>query len=254
VALERTLSKLGYASRSQARELIHAGKVAVNDRVVTDPLARVDPAHDRIRVDGVSRPPARWVLVAFNKPRNVVTTRHDPGGRTTVYEFLTGIKEHVVPVGRLDFASTCLLLFTNDTQLANWLTDPHTGTVRRYVVTVRGEFSDASAMRMESGITDDGSSLRARAVRVLKRSKRETHIVVELTEGKNREIRRMMTGLGHDVTRLKRIAFGGVELGDLPPGRWREVPAAEAHAAFPAFAATASNRRHRAPQHSSDTS
>ncbi|RPI55532.1 MAG: rRNA pseudouridine synthase, partial [Acidobacteria bacterium] len=153
--------------------------------------------------------------------------------RATVYDLLTDVEERVVPVGRLDFASTGLLLFTNDTQLANWLTDPETGVIRRYVVTVRGELSDVSALRLASGVTDEGAALRARAVRILKRSKRETHIVVELTEGKNREIRRMMKSLGHEVTRLTRIAIGGIELGDLAPGKWRRIVQEEAHTAFP---------------------
>jgi 23S rRNA pseudouridine2605 synthase len=232
VALDRVLSKLGYVSRAQAGRLIYAGKVSVNGRVITDPRSLTRPEHDRIAVDGASPRRERWTLLALHKPRGVVTTRSDPEGRTTVYEFLTGAVR-VVPVGRLDYASSGLLLFTNDTHLADWLTDPATGLIRRYVVTVRGELLDETAKALEAGVLDRGAPLKAAAIEVLKRSKRETHLVVELTEGKNREIRRMMKSAGHEVTRLKRIAFGGLELGDLAPGKWRTISEQEARAAFP---------------------
>lgn len=233
VPLDRALSKLGYASRSQAGDLIRAGSVAVNGRAVTNPRSRIDLLRDTIRVEGIRRPPSRRILIVLNKPRGVVTTRHDPEGRQTVYDFLADIEARVVPVGRLDFASTGLLLLTNDTRLANWLTDPDSAVVRRYIVTVRGECTDASRLRMTAGIDEGGERLRAVSAHVLKRSQRETHIHVELTEGRNREIRRMMKALGHEVTRLKRIAFGGIELGDLAPGRWRAVSTTEARSAFP---------------------
>ena len=122
---------------------------------------------------------------------------------------------------------------TSDTQLADWLTDPATGIVRRYVVTVRGELSDASATSFTTGVVDRGDTLKAASIEILKRSKRETHLIVELTEGRNREVRRMLKTAGHEVTRLKRIAFGAIELGDLAPGQWRTITAAEVRAAFP---------------------
>jgi 23S rRNA pseudouridine2605 synthase len=138
-----------------------------------------------------------------------------------------------VPVGRLDLASSGLLLMTSDTQLADWLTDPANGIVRRYVVSVRGELSDGAVQSLTSGMVDRGETLRAESVRILKRSKRETHIIVDLTECRNREIRRMLKAAGHEVTRLKRIAFGGIELGDLAPGKWRTVSREEIRVAFP---------------------
>ena len=233
VALERALSKLGYASRSQAGMLIRSGKVSVNGRVITDPRSITRLGHDRIEVGGVTPRRQPWTLIALHKPRGVVTTRSDPDGRTTVYEFLTDVPARVVPVGRLDYASSGLLLLTNDTQLANWLTDPSTGLVRTYVVTVRGELLDETARALKAGLIDSGERLNAAAVQVLKRSKRETHLIVELIEGKNREIRRMMKSAGHEVTRLKRVAFGGLELGALAPAKWRSVSVQEARAAFP---------------------
>jgi len=233
VALVRALSKLGYASRSQAYGLVRTGRVAVNGQVATDPALLVVPGLTRIEIAGVEPERAPWLCIALNKPRKVVTTRSDPEGRPTVYDLLADLDAHVVPVGRLDLASTGLLLFTNDTQLADWLTDPATGIVRRYVVTIRGEWSDTASEVLKTGLVDRGEMLKARSIDILKRSKRETHMIVELTEGKNREIRRMLKAAGHDVTRLKRIAFGTIELGDLAPGKWRHISREELRRAFP---------------------
>ena len=233
VPLVRALSKLGYASRSQAYELIRTGRVEVNGLVATDPALRVAPGLTRIQISGTELEPAPWLCIALNKPRKVVTSRSDPEGRATVYDLIADLNTRVVPVGRLDLASTGLLLLTSDTQLADWLTDPASGVVRRYVVTVRGEMSDTSAQMLSRGVRDRAETLTAKAVDILKRSKRETHMIVELTEGKNREIRRMLKGAGHEVTRLKRIAFGGIELGNLAPGKWRSISADEMRAAFP---------------------
>ena len=237
VALVRALSKLGYASRSQAYDLIRTGKVEVNVRIVTDPAMRVAPGLTRIQVAGLDVQHAPWLCIALNKPRKVVTTRSDPEGRATVYEFIADVGSRLVPVGRLDLASTGLLLMTNDTQLADWLTDPANAIVRRYVVTVRGELSDTAAQSLREGIADSGEILKATSIDILKRSRRETHIIVELTECRNREIRRMMKGAGREVTRLKRVAFGGIELGDLAPGKWRAVTREEIRAAFPTIPA-----------------
>jgi 23S rRNA pseudouridine2605 synthase len=169
----------------------------------------------------------------FHKPRGVVTTRRDPAGRRTIYDVLPGECGRLVPVGRLDLASTGLLLLTNDTRLADWLTDPRHGVPRTYLVTVRGRLAEATARAAEAGVADGPDTLTARQVTVRKASGRETHLVVELVGGKNREIRRLFAALGHEVTKLKRVAFGGLALGDLAPGLNREVADAELAAAFP---------------------
>ncbi len=228
VALERALSKLSLASRKDARALILTKQVTVNGRVVTDPLHPVVPERDTFRIGGGAPAIARaWRLIAFHKPRGVVTTHRDPQGRRTVFDLIGEDANGLIAVGRLDLASTGLLLLTNDTQLANRLTDPASAETRRYVVTVRGEVSDDDAGRLESGIAiplkDDSELIRASSVTITKRSRRETHLLVELQEGKNREIRRLFEAIGHEVTRLLRISFAGVELGTLQPGQWREV-------------------------------
>ena len=219
VRLDRALSKLGVASRAEAKRLIEDGRVRVAGRIIRDPAKLVTPERRAIAVDGTLAARRSWRTIAFHKPRGVVTTRSDPEGRTTVFDLLDEDLRSLVAVGRLDLASTGLLLLTTDTQLANHLTDPANAIVRRYVVTVRGSLEDTEAERMVNGI--DG--LTASSVVVRKRSARETHLIVELIEGKNREIRRMLESLGHPVTKLTRVAFGGVELGRLTPGEWRDV-------------------------------
>ena len=148
-----------------------------------------------------------------------MTTRRDPEGRRTVFDALGEASEGMVAVGRLDLASSGLLLLTSDTQLAEWLTNPAHRIVRRYAVTARGFVSDDDCAALERGT----GGLRAASLRVLKRSRRETHLIVELTEGKNREIRRLFAAIGAEVTRLLRIAYGPIELGSLQPGEWRAL-------------------------------
>jgi 23S rRNA pseudouridine2605 synthase len=233
VSLERALSKLGLASRGEARELIRAGRVRIDGTIETDPLREVVPERLRIEIDGRPSSRAEPLTVLLHKPRGVVTTRFDPEGRPTVYGCLEGLDAHVVPMGRLDAATSGLLLLTNDTRFADWVTDPANEVPRVYLVTVRGELGEETARSLEAGIEESGEILSARKVVVRKRSRRETHLVVELTEGRNREIRRMLAAAGHEVTRLKRVSFGGLELGDLEPGRWRRVPVEEMRRAFP---------------------
>jgi 23S rRNA pseudouridine2605 synthase len=232
VPLARALSKLGRSSRSEAVTLVLAGRVSVNGRVVRDPDRPVSSERDRLAVDDHDVHRAKWRLILLNKTRGTVTTRRDPEGRPTVFDLLGEAGRGLIAVGRLDRATSGLLLLTTDTRLANWLTDPATAIVRRYVATVRGELTDAAATRMMVGI--DG--LRAHQVHVRKRSARETHLIIELVEGKNREIRRLCAAVGHEVTALRRVAFGTLEIGTLAPGAWREVTRAEVRRAFGARA------------------
>lgn len=231
VTLVRALSKLGVASRTQARALIDAGQVTIGGRVARDPLILVSPERDALAIRGarIHRPLPR--LIAFHKPRGVVTTRHDPEGRRTVFEVLGPAGDGLQAVGRLDLASTGLLLLTNDTRLAHTFTDPARRVTRRYVVTVRGRLEPDVAAALEAGLeveryrVGSGKSveyLAASRVQIRKASNRETHLMVELTEGKNRELRRLFAAAGHEVTRVHRITFGPYELGPLQPGEWRE--------------------------------
>ena len=236
VSLERALSKLGFASRSEARGLIGAGRVAVNGKTITDPGRRVIPERIAITIDG--NEPAREmerVVVALHKPRGYVTTRSDPEGRKTVYDLLSDLEQRVIPVGRLDLATSGLLLLTNDTQFANWLTDPANAISRVYLVTVEGRVTDSHLAILEAGVMNKGEQLRAASAELRKASRKESHLTVTLAEGKNREVRRLFEAIGHPVTRLRRVEFGGVGVGDLKPGEWRRISSAELRAAFPAY-------------------
>jgi 23S rRNA pseudouridine2605 synthase len=151
----------------------------------------------------------------------VVTTRSDPEGRRTIYDVIGGEAKGLVAVGRLDLATSGLLLLTTDTRLAAWLTDPANEVPRLYVVTVRGRVA-----------ADDVAGLPG-AVTIRKASERETHLLVELREGRNRQVRRMFESIGHEVTALKRVRFGGLDLGAIQPGEFREILRKEIAKAFP---------------------
>jgi 23S rRNA pseudouridine2605 synthase len=232
VPLNRALSKLGILSRSDALDAIRAGRVRVNGRRETKPSVLVVPERVRIEIDDVEQQRAVWRTLAFHKPRGVVTTRRDPEGRPTVYDLLGDTERTLIAVGRLDLATSGLLLLTSDTALANRLTAPANAVPRVYVVTVRGRVADGSVAALTEGIDVGHERLQASDVVVRKRSGRESHLTVELREGRNREVRRLFDAIGHEVTRLKRVRFGGIELGDLAPGEWRELSRAEVARAF----------------------
>jgi len=224
IPLNRALSKLGVLSRAQATDAILAGRVRVNGRPVRKPTTMVVPGQARIELDGGHARKAPWRTILFHKPRGVVTTRSDPEGRKTVYDVLGDEARGLIAVGRLDLATSGLLVLTSDTHLADWLTDPANGVPRLYVVTVRGRVTQDDVVSLPGDI------------RVRKTSNRESHLLVELREGKNREVRRMFDAIGHEVTALKRVRFGELELGTLAPGQFREVLHREIADAFPAAA------------------
>ena len=233
VPLERALSKLGIASRTQAREWIVAGRLKVNGALRTNPLFSVHPESAIIELDGKRFDSVAPLTLLLYKPKGVITTRSDEKGRPTVYSLLKGVTTHLGPVGRLDWATSGLLLLTNNTKLSSWLTDPANAVIRRYLVSVRSLVTEEDLEKLKRGIEDEGELLQAENVTIRKASRRESHLTVELTEGKNREIRRMFLALGNEVTQLKRVAYGGLELGDLEPGQYREVASDELVRAFP---------------------
>jgi 23S rRNA pseudouridine2605 synthase len=222
VALNRALSKLGLLSRAQATAAIRAGRVRVDGRVVRNPLVDVEAERVRIAIDGRPRVRAAWRTLLFHKPRGVVTTRRDPEGRPTIYDVIGEAADGLIPVGRLDLATSGLLLLTTDTRLADTITDPKNAVPRVYVVTVRGRVTP-----------EEAACLDAPRVLIRKASAPETHLTVELRRGRNREVRRLFEAIGHEVTRLKRVGFGQLELGDLGPGQWRRLTRTEIEAAFP---------------------
>lgn len=233
VSLERALSKLGLASRTVGREWIEAGRVSVNGKVVKNPKSAVHPEKAKIKIDGEAASAQSFVAYILNKPKNVVCTRSDEKGRQTIFSIITHDKPHLHSVGRLDYATTGLLLLTNDTRLSDWLTDPEQEIPRTYVVTVRGEITEEKYKTLCKGVKDEGEFLKPQSVVLKKTSGKESHLEITLTEGKNREIRRLMLAVGCEVTALKRISYGPLELGNLGLGEYTELSLIEILSFFP---------------------
>ncbi len=233
--LVRALSKLGLASRAEAERLILAGRVRVHGKPCKDPKLSVNPETAHIEIDGDKAVQAEFRTFLLNKPKGLITTHSDERGRPTVFSLLASENLHLIAVGRLDAATTGLLLLTNDTTFSSWLTDPANQVDRTYLVTVRGEFNSARIEAiLRDGVLDEGDVLKPSALTLRKASGRESHLVVHLAEGKNREIRRLFLALGHEVTRLHRVAYGELELGTVKPGEYRVIPEEELRRKFPA--------------------
>ncbi len=230
VTLDRLLSKLGIASRSRAQAWIKAGRVRINQRLVRRPETWVAWPGDVVTLDEHPLQEGTPRFILFHKPKGLVTTHADEKGRRTIFDVLPPEFTRLHAVGRLDQATSGLLLLTNDTAISSFLTDPKQRVPRRYLVTVRGEVTDETAQAAIDGHDDQGERLHCAMLEIQKRSGRESHMSVTLTEGKNREIRRLFKALGHEVTRLRRIQYGPFALGDLQPGAWRELPIADAKA------------------------
>ncbi len=224
VSLERALSKLGLASRTESSALILSGQVKVHGAVEKDPNRQVNPDTAHIELKGEKAKKSETQLLLFHKPKAVLTTKRDPEGRATIFDLLPAQYQSFHAVGRLDMHTTGLLLMTNDTQLSSFLTDPLSKIPRVYVVKVRGEVVQETEKKMTVGVQEGEDFLRAEEVEILKSSSRESTLKLTLKEGKYREIRRLCAALGHEVTGLKRISFGPFELGDLKPGSFQTVP------------------------------
>lgn len=205
-----------------------AGRVAVNGEVVRELGSRVIPGRDVVTVDGerIDVAVERWVL--FHKPPGVLTTRSDPHGGRTVYDLLPEDLHGLSYVGRLDLDAEGLLLLTNDGDTAHGLQHPSREVEREYRVEVAGNVTDAAVDALLAGVELDDGLARARRVHGVRPGPVSSELTLVLTEGRKREVRRMLSSVGHPVMRLRRVRFGPVALGDLPRGKWRELTADEA--------------------------
>jgi pseudouridine synthase len=221
--LQKILSQAGIASRRAAEDLIRAGRVRLNGQVVHELGTKADPSKDRITVDGRTALPRKLHYVAYHKPVGVVSTMSDPEGRRAIGDVVRELKAHLFPVGRLDFESSGLVLLTNDGELAQQLTHPRFQIAKVYRVKVRGRPDEATLERLRRGVRlDDGMTAPAEvAVEAVLPSKSRLRMV--LREGRQRQVRRMCTAVGHPVERLSRIAIGPLRLGALPMGETREL-------------------------------
>jgi len=228
VGLARALSKLGYCSRSQAVELIRVGRVRVNEVVRRDPETPVRSGKDRIEIDGKPLAASKKIYLVLNKPRGIVTTASDEKDRETVYKFLRDDLPWVAPVGRLDKASEGLLLLTNDSEWGARVTAPEAHLDKTYHVQI-GRIADAELLEaLTRGVlAKDAELLRAKGASLLRQGERNSWVEIILDEGKNRQIRRMLEGLGVEVLRLIRVAIGPLLLGDLTKGGVRDLTVGE---------------------------
>jgi 23S rRNA pseudouridine2605 synthase len=228
--LQKFLARAGLASRRTAEDIIRAGRVAVNGKVVTEMGVKVDPDRDEVKVDGRTvKVQGALVTIMLHKPSGYVCTIRDPEGRRVVMELLGHRTDRLYPVGRLDYDATGLLLLTNDGELAYRLTHPSFLVPRTYRVTVAGEVSRETLRKFAAGVDLDGRTVYPE-VGVTKREPEKTVLEITVHEGRYHLIKRLMEQVRHPVMKLKRIAFGPLRLEGLPRGTFRELTGKEIQA------------------------
>lgn len=227
--LQKILSHAGVASRRKAEEMILAGRIKVNGKVVRELGTEADIRKDRIEADGKPVRPERLRYFLFFKPDRVITSVSDPQGRRTVLDFFPKVKERIFPVGRLDYHTEGLLIMTNDGALDYRLTHPSREVPKTYEVTVRGNFSEELAAKMEKGVQlDDGKTAPCEiTVREYDEVRNRTYLTITIHEGKNREIRRMMEKFHYPVFALKRVKYAFLTLDGVTKGKYRPLSESE---------------------------
>jgi 23S rRNA pseudouridine2605 synthase len=221
--LNKLLAHAGLGSRRHCEELITAGRVTVDDAPVRDLGTKVDPTQQHVAVDGRPVRLERHVYWLVNKPRGYLCTNHDPAGRPRVIDLVPHVNQRVYTVGRLDEESEGLVLLTNDGDLANRLMHPRFGVEKTYLVQVAGRPTREDLQKLLKGVWLSEGHVRARRVKRLRQQGESTWLEVVLSEGKNREVRRMLARLGHKVLMLRRTALGPIVLGRLRSGKSRPV-------------------------------
>jgi 23S rRNA pseudouridine2605 synthase len=221
--LQKILARAGIASRRKAEELIRQGRIAVDGRVITELGVKADPDRADITVDGQPVTVEEKIYLLLNKPVGYVTTLADPQGRPIVTDLLAGIPQRVFPVGRLDFDTEGALIMTNDGRLAHFILHPGYEVNKTYIAVVRGAPSSEKITRLREGIVLDGQRTWPAHVRILARKKGDTTLEIIIHEGKKRQVRRMLSEIGHSVKTLKRTAYGNLQLGSLSPGSYRRL-------------------------------
>jgi 23S rRNA pseudouridine2605 synthase len=215
------------ASRRRAEEYIREGRVKVNGQVVNE-MGVVVTANDNIEVDGKPiKLESKKVYILLHKPKGYITSVSDPKGRKTVIDLIDGIEERIYPVGRLDYDSSGLLFLTNDGQFANFLMHPKHEILKTYIVTVKGKPSENAIQSLRKGIKIENYITAPAYVNVLSIYENKTKLEITIHEGRNRQVRKMCEKIGNPVIRLKRVAYGGVQLGNLKPGEWRYLTESE---------------------------
>lgn len=225
--LERVLSKAGLGSRTDARKWIGAGRVKVNGKLVQTPDHWVDLARDKVTLDDHLVKASEKIYLLLYKPTGYLTTFKDPEGRPTVYDLIQDAGRWVVPVGRLDLDTSGLLLLTSDTRFAERVTNPDYKVSKTYLVKASTLLVDHQLQQLRAGVVlNDGPTQPAQVKRV-RDSAKHSFIEITIQEGRNRQVRRMIEAIGSKVLKLVRTEIGGLRIGDLPIGRYRELTPAE---------------------------
>jgi 23S rRNA pseudouridine2605 synthase len=225
--LERVLSKAGLGSRTDARKWIGAGRVKVNGKLIQTPDHWVDLARDKVTLDDQPVKAAKKIYLLLYKPTGYITTFQDPEGRPTVYDLVQEAGRWVVPVGRLDRDTSGLLLLTSDTQFAERVTNPDFKVPKTYLVKASTLLSDQQLQQLRDGVVLSDGPTAAAEVKHVRDSAKYSFLEITIHEGRNRQVRRMLEAIGSKVLKLVRIAIGGLRIGDLPIGHYRELTSAE---------------------------
>lgn len=219
--LERILSKAGIGSRVEARRWIHAGRVAVNGEIIRNPDHWIDLERDRVHFDNRPLEVRERLYVLLYKPTGYLTTYRDPQKRATVYDLVADVGTFVSPVGRLDFDTSGLLLMTNDNAFAERVRNPDSHVPKTYLVKASTRLTDEQLQRLRDGIELSDGPTRPATVTRLRDSEKYTHFEITLTEGRNRQVRRMVEAVDAVALKLVRVRIGSVGIGKLPIGKWR---------------------------------
>lgn len=222
--LQKYLASCGIASRRTAEKYILEGRVTVNGEIVQVLGTQVDELSDLVQVDGTTvHPETEKHYLAYNKPIGEVTTVSDPEGRATVMDRFRDYPVRLFPVGRLDYDSEGLILLTNDGELMNQLLHPSYEIQKSYLTRVSNHVSDEEIRMLRKGVMIDGKLTAPAQIRLIRHEAFSTDLLITIHEGRNRQVRRMINAINHQVVRLKRVRFGPIQLGDLPSGMWRKL-------------------------------
>ena len=230
VRLQKLIAGTGLASRRKAETLITAGRVTVNGKVITELGTKVDPGRDHVKVDGKHLSGAQpFVYLMLNKPKHVMSTLDDPGGRTTVKDFLRGVSVRVFPVGRLDFDSEGLMLLTNNGELAQALLHPRYHVPKTYLIKVKGVLTDDEIAQLERGVRLEDGMTSPAMVKKVRKAEANSWLEITIREGRKHQVKRMLESVGHPVIKLIRIRMGPLSLGNLASGEFRFLTDREAN-------------------------
>ncbi len=227
--LQKYLAEAGIASRRKSEELITAGLVKVNGKIVTELGTKVDPKKDEVVYRGqvVNKKEVEMVYIMLHKPEGYVTTAKEQFGRPSVMDLVRDVKERIFPVGRLDYETSGLLLLTNDGDLTYKLTHPKHDVDKTYHAKVYGTPDEMDLQMFRRGVFIDGVRTKPAKIQILEKGERQSLAEIKIHEGKNRQVRKMCEAISHPVAQLKRVATGDLELGDLQKGKYRHLTAAE---------------------------